>query len=557
MRNWRKEKKMTIATKTENGRPEDQTVLRTLEDYLKRVGDLCLRGVSLRPLAEALLRDKFTLERSLAELRTKQEELRREITNLTAPQYYPAVITGVSLEGSRSVEVFAAGLSLQVAVHPDVPSQALRVGARGLLSGNRNCLLEVHEIGSHWNEVGTFEGYVDHRRRILIRHQDQLCAVTQTEELALIELRRGELVGFNREGPRLAYVRVEPPAKENLFIEETPTDRFEELGGLDREIALLQRVLRFRLQHPELARRYRLPAKRGILLEGPPGNGKTKLARCLARFIADLVPAGQCRFMAIAGSSDYSMWLGQSEQRIIARFEAARELATQGELPVVMFFDEIDAIGRRRGADLGSTATDRILATFLAQLDGVQQISNLIVVAATNRADVLDNGLVRPGRLGDVRIRIPAPNRQAARAILMHYLEGDLPVKGEPATVVETLLSRLYSPRSEYAELVRVTLRDGRKLAVGGRDLVSGAMLENVVRMAADEAADREARTGRAGITEADLAASLDLELRSLAGLLNAANVRTYTTRLPPDVDPVGVELVTRGPDAAFYLRTA
>jgi proteasome-associated ATPase len=250
------------------------------------------------------------------------------------------------------------------------------------------------------------------------------------------------------------------------------------------------------------------------------------------------------------------MWLGQSEQKIIARFEAARELAVRNDTPVLMFFDEIDAIGRRRGSDLGSGAPDRILSTFLAQLDGVQQVSNLIVIGATNRADILDSGLVRPGRLGDVKIRIPAPNRQGARAILNRYLGGGLPLAGEGEALVEGLLSRVYSPRGDYAELARVTLRDGRKVAVAGRDLVSGAMLENMVRVAAEEAADREAQTGTAGITEADLAAALDQELRGAAGLLTPVNVRSYVTRLPQDVDPVAVEQLGRAPAPALYTRT-
>jgi proteasome-associated ATPase len=165
--------------------------------------------------------------------------------------------------------------------------------------------------------------------------------------------------------------------------------------------------------------------------------------------------------MAVSGSSDYSMWLGQSEQKLIARFDAALRLAADGGAPVVMFFDEIDALGRRRGTDPGSTAPDRILATFLAQLDGIRQVGNLIVVGATNRADVLDGGLTRPGRLGDVRIRVGSPNRQAARAILSHYL-GGLPMAGDAAAMIEALLSRVYSPNGEYAEVVRVTLRDGR-----------------------------------------------------------------------------------------------
>jgi proteasome-associated ATPase len=221
-----------------------------------------------------------------------------------------------------------------------------------------------------------------------------------------------------------------------------------------------------------------------------------------------------------------------------------------------MFFDEIDAIGRRRGTDLGSGAPDRILATLLSQLDGVQAITNLIVVGATNRADILDPGLIRPGRLGDIKIRIPAPNRAAAQAILGRYLEG-LPVQGDAGALAQALLSRLYSERGEYAELAVVTLRDGRKVTVRGRDLVSGAVLENVVRVAAEVAADREARGGAAGVSEDDLAQSLDRELRGAAVLLTPANVRGYVSRLPGDVDPVAVEITQRGPGLARFVHSA
>jgi proteasome-associated ATPase len=528
-----------------------------LDDYLAWVQALAASRANLLPVAETLLREKFALQEAVTQLRAHHEALREEIDTLCAPERYPAVITGVHRNGDLSVEVQGAGQRLCVAVHPDVDPDQLRVGARGLLTKGRNCLLEVRDDTAEWHEVGTFEGYTEDGRRLLIRHQEQLVAATPAEGLATQTLRKGDLVGFNRDGAWLAYSKIDPPGKEDLFIEQTPTDRFEELGGLDREIGQLQRVIRFRLQHPELAARYRLPAKRGILLEGPPGNGKTKLARCLARFIADLVPAGECRFMAVSGSSDYSMWLGQSEQKIIARFQAAREIATEGGVPVVLFFDEIDAIGRRRGSDLGGGAPDRILATFLAQLDGMQSVGNVIVIGATNRADILDAGLIRPGRLGDLRLRIPPPTRAAARAILGRYLGDGLPVSGDCEEVAEGLLSRVYSPRGEYAELARVGLRDGRKVTVGGRDLVSGAMLENVVRSAAEEAADREAQTGAGGVTEEDLVVALDRELRSAASLLSPANVRGYVRRLPQDVDAVSVEVLARGAGTAAFARTA
>ncbi len=541
-------------TRNKTAVPANGTPPQTLEEHLAWADALRAAGTDLGPLVHTLLREKFTLQEALAEVRSRQEELREEIEALCAPEQYPAVITDVHANGLTAVEVASGGARLRVAVHPSVPAEQLRVGSRGVLSKMRNCLLQVDGANGEWGEVGAFEAYLPEPRRMLVRHQEQLIALGAAEELDGVELRKGDLVGFDRDGARLAYTKVDPPGREDLFFEQTPPDRFEELGGLDAEIARLKWVVRFRLQHEELAGKYKLRAKRGILLEGPPGNGKTKLARCLANFVAELTPAGECRFMAIAGSSDYSMWLGQSEQKMIGRFDAGRELATRGGVPVVMFFDEIDAIGRRRGTDLGSAAPDRILATLLAQLDGVQAITNLIVIGATNRADILDPGLIRPGRLGDIKIRVPAPNRAAAQAILGRYLVG-LPVCGETAALVQSLLSRLYSERGEYAELAKAKLRDGSMVVLRGRDLVSGAVLENVVRNAAEEAADREARGGAAGITEDDLAQSLDRELRGVAALLTPANVRGYVTRLPGDVDPVAVEVLARGPGIARFVR--
>jgi proteasome-associated ATPase len=528
----------------------------SLEDALALADLLHETGESLQPLVRSLLEEKHRLLEALGEVRERQEQLRGEIEALCAPERYLAVVTAVPDRRTSSVEVVCGNARMQVAVHPDVPLDRLHVGARGMLSRGRNCLLQVQEGAGEWQDLGTFESYLPEGRRLLLRYQEQLIAVTAAESLEGVALRKGDLVGFDTCGPGLAYCRVEPPGRQELFFENTPSDRFEELGGLDEEIAQLQRIIRFRLQHAELAGRYRLKSKRGILLQGPPGNGKTKLARCLARFIAELTPGGECRFMAVAGSSDYSMWLGQSEQKLIARFDAARELATRSQVPVVLFFDEIDAIGRRRGTDAASSAPDRILATFLAQLDGVQEVNNLVIVGATNRADILDPGLLRPGRLGDVKILLPPPGRAAAQAILGRYLHG-LPLAGEEAPVTSALLSRIYSERGDYAEVALVSLRDGRKVVVRGRDLVSGAMLENVVRTAAETAADREAHAGAAGVSEDDLAGALDRELRGVACLLTPANVRSYVPRLPQEVDPVAVEPLLRGLALAAYVRSA
>lgn len=529
-------------TATLNGEQKHaQPALNTQDEYLAWVDQLVDDGADLQPLVTMLVQEKFATQEALETVRLHQQELREEIEALCAPEQYPVVITGIHETGRFTVEVACAGARLRVAVHPDVPREQLFIGARGLLSQKRNCLLHVYEAKAEWSDVGTFEEYLPGRDRMLVRYQEQLVAVRVAESLRDVELKKGDLVGFDREGARLAYGKVEQPGRQDLFFEKTPPDRFEELGGLDQEIARLKWAVEFHLKHSALAAKYRLQAKRGILLEGPPGNGKTKLARCLARFVADLVPGGECHFMAIAGSSDYSMWLGQSEQKLIARFEAARELTSRSNVPVVMFFDEIDAIGRRRGSEMGSSAPDRILATLLAQLDGVQRSPNLIVIGATNRADVLDPGLVRAGRMGDVKVRIPAPNRAAAGAILTRYLH-ELPLAIEEALLVQTMLGALYAERGVYAEVAKVALRDGSRVVVRGRDLVSGAMLENVVRMAAEAAADREAHDGEAGVREEDLVLALEREMRGVVNLLTPGNVRGYVTRLPAERDAVGVE---------------
>jgi proteasome-associated ATPase len=521
-----------------------QPTLETLDDYLAWVETLVADGADLQPLVNMLLQEKFETQAAMEQVRQHHEELRAEIEALCTPEQHPVVITSVHPGGARpTVEVAGPCGRLRVAIHPDVPRDRLDVGVRGLLSQKRNCLLAVHEGRAEWADVGAFEDYLAGRERVLLKHQEQLVAVALVKEMRGVELKKGDLVGFDRDGARLAYGKVEQPGRQDLFFEHTPPDRFDELGGLDEEIRQLKWLVEFRLRHAAVAARYGLKAKRGLLLEGPPGNGKTKLARCLANHVAGLVPAGECHFMAIAGSSDYSMWLGQSEQKLIARFEAARDRATRSKVPVVMFFDEIDAIGRRRGTDVGSSAPDRILATLLAQLDGVQQVDNLIVIGATNRADILDPGLLRPGRLGDFKLRIPAPDRAASAAILNRYLRG-LPLADAQDRLVKVLLSKLYADKGEYAEVARVALRDGSRVTVRGRDLVSGALLENVVRLAAETAADREAAGGATGVSETDLTVALDREVRGVTRLLSPANVRGYLTRLPHDRDVVAVEVL-------------
>lgn len=483
--------------------------------------------------------------RIVQEAKQINEEIREEIEALCEPENYPGVITDVEQNGKLLVQVQIPGMApVRAVVHPDVEPERVRIGKLGHLTKARNCLIDVTDEAPPWKDVGTFEEYLD-GQRILVNHQQRLIALTLSDDLRDVPLAKGNRIGFDGDGAALAYAKLGSASDEHLFAENVPEDDFSGLGGLDAQIRQIKQTLDFRFKHPEIARRYKLPTKRGILLVGPPGNGKTRIARCAANYINTLMPGQRCRFMCIVGSQDYSMWLGGSEERIKGRFVAAAEAAHDGI--VLMFFDEIDAIGRRRGTDFGSAAPERILSTLLGQLDDVQKtLDNVVIMAATNRPDQLDPGLTRPGRL-DLKLTIPPPNRRAADHILRRYLGEDMPCCGTVDELLDPLLSALYSPRSPYAQLATVKLSDGRTPTIGARELISGAMLEGVVRRAAIDAALRESQTGQPGISREDLSLALEEELVGMTSLLSPGNVKSYVATIPQDAHPVDVRVtITR-----------
>ncbi len=497
------------------------------------------------PELSAFAERQFTECQSLRVQHAKLQELVRkaqeEFAALCTPELHPVTIIHVDKRGELLVEVAGRGVGrLTVTVHPDVPFHKLRVGVCGLLTKQRNCLISVNGKPADYSAVGRFERHLG-KHRALLEHRGEPVSVILADRLRRTELAKGDLIGFDAEVSNVAIVKLPKPGQDQLFETQIPTDDFQELGGLDSVIHRLKRVVSFRLLHQEVAQRYRLRRRGGVLLIGPPGNGKTRLARCLANYLSQLCPGEPARFMSIIASQDHSMWYGQSEKNLRDRFDAAREAARTA--PVVMFFDEFDAIARRRGSDFGHTTSDRIENTLLALLDGVQQIDNLIVVAATNRADTLDPAIVRPGRL-DQKILIGPPNRTAGRAILKSYLALERPVAEnfERDKVIEAVLSRLYSPNGSLAELGHVKLADNRNLPIRGRELISGAILEGMVNQAAEDAADREILTGEIGLREDDLCRAIQEELRSLLTLLTPENVKSYLPSIPHESRPVAIE---------------
>jgi proteasome-associated ATPase len=517
-------------------------------------------------LDERLLAEIARLRTGLTQARRTQDELRDVLARLSAPPWHPAIYLGatplgalpgalVSFGGARRVVGLASGLDADM----------LAVGDEVLLSESLNVIMRKADgAGASFGDTAIFERYTGDGRLVL-RHRDEELVVQVSDALRDITLAAGDRVRWDRQN-WLAVERLERSSESALFLEDTPQDTFERVGGLSRAIAALTRTIALHREHADTVRRYRLRRKGSVLLVGPPGTGKTLVARALANWLAQISRAGRSRFMNIKPGSLHSVWYSQSEANYREAFRLAREAGeAEPEVPVVMFFDEVDAIGSARGDSL-MRVDDRVLTAFMTELDGLESRGNVLVVAATNRHDALDPALLRPGRLGDLVLEIPRPDMQGAREILGKHLPEDIPYSpdgladGADANrrdeVIRAAVSRLYAPNGE-GDLVALTFRDGRRRAVAARDLVSGASLAKIAGAAIERACQREIDTGETGVRLADLDAAIDEEVRAFAHTLTPVNCRRYLTDLPQDVDVVRVDAIRPQVERHRYLRSA
>jgi proteasome-associated ATPase len=438
-----------------------------------------------------------------------------------------------------------------VQIGEGIDREQLAPGDEILLSGERNFLVANSGVPSLLTgEVALFSRYTSDGR-IVLKARDEEVVVLAKRALLDAGLKPGDCVRFSR-GAGLAFERIAPAKGEQFFLEATPADSFNDIGGLDREIESLKQLLTLHMLQPAKTSRYKLPRKGSVLLQGPPGNGKTKLARCTCNWLGAMSAAGRARFMNIKPGGLNSMWYGQTESNYREIFRTAREAAAADVgAPVVLFFDEIDAIAQSRG-ESANRIDDRMLNTFFTELDGVEKRGNIVVIGATNRMDSLDPALLRPGRMGDLVLNIPQPNRKAARAILGCHLPKDIPYatngEGTPEAREELLdlaVGQLFADSRE-TELATLTLRDGKHHTVRAADLVSGAQLESIARAAIERACVRDVSGGPAGVSAGDISTALSDFYLAAPRALSARNARNYILSLPQDVDVVSVNLLER-----------
>lgn len=334
------------------------------------------------------------------------------------------------------------------------------------------------------------------------------------------------------------------PAEEDadLVLEETPDVCFDDIGGLDEEIERIRDAVQLPFLHRPLFERYDLRPPKGVLLYGPPGNGKTLIAKAVAHALSEGTgAAGRGVFLSVKGPELLNKFVGESERLVRMIFKRARERAADGR-PVIVFIDEMDSLLRTRGSGVSSDVETTIVPQFLAELDGVERLDNVMVIGASNRVDMIDPAVLRPGRL-DVKIRIGRPGGEAARAIVRHYLTDDLPLaEGLDADALAQVLVRDIYTRSERRHLADMCDERGRWSALFLADVASGAMLRNIVDRAKTMAVKASIGSG------SDVALDIDL----LAGAVEEEFAETRDALL--DADPVQWSRIN-GFDAGSIVR--
>jgi proteasome-associated ATPase len=515
---------------------EEETSLlrRRLQDSPRQVRVLEERLLEAKgQLAQALSQNE-RLTSTLREARDQILALKEEVEKLTAPPSGFGTFLGVNPDGT--VNISTGGRKLRVNTHPEIDPKSLLQGQELMLNEALNvveaCAYEIQ------GEVVTLKELIEPDRALVIGNADEERVVQIGEPLRNTKLRSGDSLLLDTKSGFLLE-NVPKSEVEELILEEVPDIAYEDIGGLAAQIEQITDAVELPFLHADLYVEHQLKPPKGILLYGPPGCGKTLIAKAVANSLAKKAAqitgkaSSKSYFLNIKGPELLNKYVGETERQIRLIFQRAREKSAE-DVPVIVFFDEMDSIFRTRGSGISSDVENTIVPQLLSEIDGVEQLKNVIVIGASNREDMIDPAILRPGRL-DVKIKIDRPDAASARDIFSKYLVSELPLAEEVLkgfgndrqaalkSMIDRTVDHMYAEIDENRYL-EVTYANGDKEVLWFKDFNSGAMIENIVARAKKMAIKRFLDTKVKGLRPEDLLGAVVDEFKENEDLPNTTN---------------------------------
>jgi len=508
-------------------------VRRRLEQVPREFELLRARLQQSREQLEQAQRQNERLVQTLTQAKEQIGALKEEVEKLTAPPASYGIFAGVNADGT--VTVWTGGRKLKVNCHPGLDPATLQPGQELILNEALNIIeAKAFEVQG---EVVHFKGSLEGGRALIHLRADEERVAELAGPLAALALKAGDPLLYDG---RSGYVLERLPRGEvhDLLLEAVPDVSYADIGGLDAQIETIRDALELPHLYADYFRQHKLQPPKGVLLYGPPGCGKTLIAKAVAHSLAQQLSQQTGKavtgyFINIKGPELLNKYVGETERKIREIFQRAREKAKEG-MPVVIFFDEMDSLFRTRGSGISSDVESTIVPQFLAELDGVEGLTNVIVVGASNRQDLIDPAVLRPGRF-DVKIKIDRPHQEAAHEIFSKYLTPDLPLApaeltaagGDRAAVIATFtqaaVEAMYAPSDEN-RFLEVTYQNGEREILYFRDFVSGAMIQSICTRAKKAAVKRQIQTREVGLTRSDLVQAVREEFQENEDLPNTTN---------------------------------
>jgi proteasome-associated ATPase len=471
------------------------------------------------------------LVNALYEAREQITALKEEVDKLCAPPSTYGVYLAANED--HTVTILSQGRKVKVNLHPSIKADSLKPGQELILNEGLNVIEAAgYEIQG---EVVILKEQLDAERALVTLRADEEKVGIIAEPLRPLRLKTGDHLLLDAKSGYLLE-KLPKSEVEDLTLEEVPDIGYDNIGGLGDQIEAIKDAVELPYLYADYYKEHKLTPPKGVLLYGPPGCGKTMIAKAVANNLAEKISEKRGEkikgfFLNIKGPELLNKYVGETERKIREIFLKAKEKAAE-DVPVIVFFDEMDALFRTRGTGISSDVETTIVPQLLAEIDGVEGLKNVIVIGASNRQDLIDPAILRPGRL-DVKIKIERPDRASAAEIFAKYLTTDIPfaasetrggdVASAITTMIATTVEAMYA-LSEENRFLEVTYANGDKEVLYFKDFSSGAMIESVVRRAKKLALKRYIGRGEKGITADDLLTAVREEFKENEDLPNTTN---------------------------------